>query len=244
MIRIGVAGAAGRMGRVLIEAIANHPGAQLGAALERPGAAAIGSDAGVLAGLEAAGVLVADDIGQVIADCDVLIDFTAPVATLAHARVCAARGKAMVIGTTGFDAAQLRRKLEAGGEPRLEDIRIRFGDVVADIVAGCSDTFEDPKPPWRERKRAYIAHLADAPNSVRRVSAADKLHNARSVVQDYRTLGEGLWNRFNGGREGTLWYYRAVVVALRRSGGGPVVDELDRAVTELERIAEGGRGRV
>ncbi len=133
---------------------------------------------------------------------------------------------------------------DAGGEARLEDIRARFGDAVAGIVAGCSDTFEDPKPPWRERKRAYIAHLADAPNSVRRVSAADKLHNARSVVQDYRTLGEGLWNRFNGGREGTLWYYRAVVVALRRSGGGPVVDELDRAVTELERIAEGGRGRV
>ena len=133
---------------------------------------------------------------------------------------------------------------DAGGEARLEDIRARFGDAVAGIVAGCSDTFEDPKPPWRERKRAYIAHLADAPNSVRRVSAADKLHNARSVVQDYRTLGEGLWNRFNGGREGTLWYYRAVVVALRRSGGGPVVDELDRAVTELERIADGGRGRV
>ncbi len=112
MIRIGIAGAAGRMGRVLIEAVASHPEARLGAALERPGAAAIGADAGVLAGLAPLGVAVAGDLAAVAEDFDVLVDFTAPAATLAHARACAARGKAMVIGTTGFAAGQ-RAELDA-----------------------------------------------------------------------------------------------------------------------------------
>ncbi len=129
---------------------------------------------------------------------------------------------------------------DAGGEARLEEIRARFGGPVAEVVAGCSDTYETPKPPWRERKEAYIAHLADAPPSVRLVSAADKLHNARSVLADYRTLGEDLWGRFNGGREGTLWYYRAVADAL--AGDGPVADELGRAVAELEALADNRPG--
>ncbi len=128
---------------------------------------------------------------------------------------------------------------DAGGEERLAEIRGRFGGTVADIVAGCTDTYEDPKPPWRERKEAFLEHLAGAPPSVRLVSAADKLHNAGSVLADYRAVGEDLWARFNGGRDGTLWYYRAVADAL--AGDGPVADELGRVVTELERAA-GGRG--
>lgn len=130
---------------------------------------------------------------------------------------------------------------DAGGEARLSEIRDRYGDPVADIVAGCTDTYEDPKPPWRARKEAYLDHLAGAPKPVRLVSSADKLHNARSVLADYRAVGEGLWARFNGGREGTLWYYRAVADALRRAGDGPLVDELDRVVAELERLADGHR---
>lgn len=126
---------------------------------------------------------------------------------------------------------------DAGGEALLAEIRTRYGGNVADVVAGCSDTYEDPKPPWRDRKEAFIARLADAPAPVRLVVSADKLHNARSVVADYRALGEGLWDRFNGGRDGTLWYYRAVTDALQEAGGGPVVDELDRAVAEMERLA-------
>ena len=125
---------------------------------------------------------------------------------------------------------------DTGGEARLEEIRARFGGTVTDIVAGCSDTYEDPKPPWRERKEAYIAHLAQASPSVRLVSAADKLHNVRSVLTDYRALGEVLWDRFNGGRDGTLWYYRAV--ADRLAGDGPVADELGRVVGELESLAD------
>ena len=126
-----------------------------------------------------------------------------------------------------------------GGVPRLDEIRARFGDAVADVVAGCTDTYEDPKPPWRRRKEDYLAHLSEASAPVRLVSAADKLHNARSVLADYRAVGEDLWDRFNGGRDGTLWYYRAVTDALARAGGGPVVEELDRVVNDLERLANG-----
>lgn len=126
---------------------------------------------------------------------------------------------------------------DQGGETRLAEIRERFGAEVADIVAGNSDTYQEPKPPWRGRKERYVAHVARAPHSVRLVSAADKVHNARSVLADLRRLGEDLWPRFNGGREGTLWYYRALVEAFRSAGSNPVVEELDRVVGELERLA-------
>jgi (p)ppGpp synthase/HD superfamily hydrolase len=126
---------------------------------------------------------------------------------------------------------------DQGGEATLEDIRARFGDEVAEIVAGCTDTYEDPKPPWRERKEKYVTHLAGCSDSVRLVSSADKLHNARTVLADYRALGEDLWDRFNGGREGTLWYYRAIVDGLGKGDRDSLVEELDRVVTELERLA-------
>ena len=126
---------------------------------------------------------------------------------------------------------------DQGGEARLEDIRERFGDEVVGIVAGNTDTFEDPKPPWRERKEAYLARIAREPDPVRLVSAADKLHNARSVLADLRTMGDALWARFNGGKEGTLWYHRALVKALATAGTNAVVEELDRVVGELERLA-------
>lgn len=128
---------------------------------------------------------------------------------------------------------------DQGGEATLEEIRARFGDEVARIVAGCTDTYRDPKPPWRARKESYVAHLAGASASVRLVSSADKLHNARTVLSDYRALGEDLWTRFNGGRDGTLWYYRAIVEALQTEEDDPVVEELDRVVTELEHLAAG-----
>jgi (p)ppGpp synthase/HD superfamily hydrolase len=126
---------------------------------------------------------------------------------------------------------------DQGGEATLEEIRRRFGDTVADIVDGCTDARTTPKPPWRGRKEAYIAHLRQAPAAVRLVSAADKLHNARTILSDYRTLGEALWNRFNGGQDGTRWYYRSLVEALRQAGPNPLVEELDRVVSEIERLA-------
>ena len=104
---------------------------------------------------------------------------------------------------------------------------------------GCTDTDAVPKPPWRARKEAYVAHVRSASPSVRLVSASDKLHNARSVPSDYRAVGEALWSRFSGGREGTLWYYRALVEAYSAAGRTPLVEELDRVVSELERLAAG-----
>jgi (p)ppGpp synthase/HD superfamily hydrolase len=127
---------------------------------------------------------------------------------------------------------------DAGGEPRRQDIALRFGERIADIVASCSDTDELPKPPWRERKQAYIAHLAAASPSALLVSSSDKLHNARAIVADLRQQGDKVWERFKGGREGTLWYYRALVTAFRDRGAHlALVEELDRVVTTMEQLA-------
>jgi (p)ppGpp synthase/HD superfamily hydrolase len=127
---------------------------------------------------------------------------------------------------------------DQGGSPTATKIRQSFGDRVAAIVLACSDTDVVPKPPWRERKEKYIAHLSTADASVRLVSACDKLHNARAILSDYREAGETLWGRFNGGREGTLWYYRELVKAFASHGQNRVVRELDRVVGELEAAAK------
>ena len=126
---------------------------------------------------------------------------------------------------------------DQGGLAVREEIRHRFGREVAEIVDGCTDANTTPKPPWRQRKEAYIAGLRRTSASVRLVVAADKLHNARSLLREYRTRGESVWEHFRGGRDGTLWYYRAVVDALRESSISPLVDELDRTVTRLEQRA-------
>jgi GTP pyrophosphokinase len=126
---------------------------------------------------------------------------------------------------------------DQGGDATRQEIRRRFGDAVTAIVDGCTDADVVPKPPWRARKEAYVAHIAQgATPSVRLVSSADKLHNARCIVSDYRALGDGLWSRFKGGREGTLWYYRALCDAYRAGGGTPILAELERTVSELEKL--------
>jgi GTP pyrophosphokinase len=143
------------------------------------------------------------------------------------------------IGALLHDAVEDR-----GGLPRLEDIRSRFGDDVAAIVEGCSDSLvEDPtrKAPWRERKQAYIARVATEGPSARLVSAADKLANVRALRDDYREAGEIVWSRFNGGREGTLDYYRRVTDAFLAHGRSPLLDRLDRTVEELLALASNGR---
>jgi (p)ppGpp synthase/HD superfamily hydrolase len=126
---------------------------------------------------------------------------------------------------------------DQGGAPTRELIRQRFGDEVAAIVDGCTDAEVMPKPPWRERKEAYLAYLATATPSVIRVSAADKLHNVRAILNDYRETGDAVWSKFKGGKTGTLWYYRALVDAYRRHGDTPLVRELDRNVSALEQLA-------
>lgn len=130
---------------------------------------------------------------------------------------------------------------DQGGRPTAEAIRTRFGDVVADIVDGCTDTDVTPKPPWRARKEAYVARVRREPAHVRLVSAADKLHNARTMVTDLRIHGPILWSRFNASRDETLWYLGALVEAFREAGTTPVVEELARTVVELEAVSRNER---
>jgi 4-hydroxy-tetrahydrodipicolinate reductase len=105
MIKVGITGASGRMGRALIEAVHEAEGLQVAAAIERPGSAALGTDAGELAGVGPLGIEVVDDLAAVVEGLDVLIDFTRPEVTLANLALCRAAGTRIVIGTTGFDAA-------------------------------------------------------------------------------------------------------------------------------------------
>ena len=126
---------------------------------------------------------------------------------------------------------------DQGGEPIRREIRARFGARVAEIVDGCTDTDQEPKPPWRPRKEEFLLSLRRASPAVRLVVACDKLHNARAMARDYRMCGEAIWSRFTGRREGTLWYYRALVNALDCEEIAPLVAELDRAVGELEALA-------
>ena len=115
-----------------------------------------------------------------------------------------------------------------------EDIHWQFGKVVLKIVEHCSDTEEETKPPWRKRKEDYIRAIAKKPKDALLVSCADKLHNARAILSDYRVSGDELWERFNGGRD-SLWYYRELVIAFKAKGGipDPLLDELERTVHKL-----------
>ena len=126
---------------------------------------------------------------------------------------------------------------DQGGLGRLDDIRARFGSDVAEIVMGCTDSFQTPKPPWEERKQAYLAHLPNASRSILLVSASDKLYNAQATLRDLYRVGNEIWKRFNVPREKTLWYYRALVNIYLQVGPAGLNDELGRAVAEMERVA-------
>ena len=140
------------------------------------------------------------------------------------------------VGALLHDAAE-----DGGGEARLAEIRARFGDAVGDIVLGCSDSLvEHPedKLPWRERKETYLTHLERASRSVCLVSAADKLHNVRSIIRDLRMHGNDVWERFQGRRDGTLWYYEAVADVLSHRYHSPLTRDLQREVKELLDLAD------
>jgi (p)ppGpp synthase/HD superfamily hydrolase len=126
---------------------------------------------------------------------------------------------------------------DCGGKPMLSEVRRRFGNRVAKIVDGCTDADTIPKPPWRERKESYLRHLKDADDDTRLVSAADKLNNVRSIISDYRQIGEFVWERFNGGREGTLWYYRSLRNEFLRRPPNRISRDFALAVNELESLA-------
>ncbi|GBD36269.1 Bifunctional (p)ppGpp synthase/hydrolase SpoT [bacterium HR36] len=152
---------------------------------------------------------------------------------------------AALVGEEGGDEDQLVAALlhdaaeDAGGRERLEDIRRRFGERVANIVDWCTDSLEFPKPPWRQRKEAHLQRLQNAPADALLVVLADKVHNARSLLRLFRREGVACFQRFRGGQDGTLWYYREMVRLLRRQlPQFDLTDELTRLVEEIHRRLE------
>jgi (p)ppGpp synthase/HD superfamily hydrolase len=127
---------------------------------------------------------------------------------------------------------------DQGGQPTLEEIRRLFGERVARLVEGCTDAYTIPKPPWRGRKEEYFEHLQTSPPEVLVIVLADKIHNARAILRDYHVLGDKLWQRFKGGKEGTLWYYSTLAATFQRIHSGWAVEELSRIVRKLENSAQ------
>jgi (p)ppGpp synthase/HD superfamily hydrolase len=119
---------------------------------------------------------------------------------------------------------------DQGGVQTLAAIRAKFGDAVAHIVADCTDAWTEPKPLWRPRKEAYLKALPSKPQASLLVSLADKAHNAEAILFDYRVLGDSLWDRFNGGADGTRWYYGALAACFANIMPGRLSDRLSRAV--------------
>jgi len=124
----------------------------------------------------------------------------------------------------------------------LCDIRTKFGEDVARIVESCTDSFvenSESKPPWQERK-AYLKRLRKEPLDAQLVSAADKLYNARAILEDYRLIGDDIWARFKRGRKDQLWYFTSLIKAYEASKSNRIVDELKRVVGELASLSEAG----
>lgn len=131
---------------------------------------------------------------------------------------------------------------DQGGQATRTEIAQRFGDGVVAIVDGCTESDTIPKPPWRDRKQRYLEQLRQGSPAVRRVALADKLHNARSFLQDYRQQGDSLWSVFASGKEGLLWFYHSLLDLYQSTSTSPMVEELRRVVAQLEqRITQDSR---
>ena len=125
---------------------------------------------------------------------------------------------------------------DQGGLPTRDRIRAEFGPRVAELVMALTDAVVVPKPPWRQRKEQYLAHLAHAPDEVLLISACDKLHNARSIVEDHAVVGPRLWGRFSGGRDGTIWYYQSLVAVFRARGPARLAGLLGELAERMSRL--------
>ena len=126
---------------------------------------------------------------------------------------------------------------DQGGQETLDEIKAQFGPRVAQIVEDCSDTFETPKPDWRTRKEDHLARVKDFGPETCRVMLADKLYNARSLVNDLLREGEAAWEKFKGKKEGTLWYYRQMHARLSEKLPGGLADQLGRTIAEIEGLS-------
>ena len=151
---------------------------------------------------------------------------------------------AALVGSNGGDedqviAALLHDSIEdcVGEVPDIvEQIRERFGARVLEIVEGCTDAYSDPKPEWRVRKETYLAHLRETPEDspILLVSLADKVHNARAIVRDFLEIGDQLWGRFNGKRDGTIWYYSTLAEIFGEKKPGYLATELRSMVSVMK----------
>jgi len=132
-------------------------------------------------------------------------------------------------------AGLLHDAVEDGGSAEIrEAILVKFGERVVSIVDGCTESCTIPKPPWRDRKLRYIEQMRHASPSVLRVSMADKLHNARSILADRDREGDAVWDKFKGGKAGTLWFYRCLLEIYQQGGSNFLVSEIERIVDRLE----------
>lgn len=125
---------------------------------------------------------------------------------------------------------------DQGGKSIREEIRQIFGEAVIAIVDGCTESDTYPKPPWKERKQRYLQNLRYASPAVRLVSLADKLHNARSLLADYRQYGSSIWTQFKAGQEGTLWFYRELQKTYSETGSDSLTAEFSRVIQELNQV--------
>lgn len=142
----------------------------------------------------------------------------------------------MVIAALLHDAVE-----DHGGRMRLQDITHNFGAHVARMVSGLTDSFAEEsskKDDWCERKRKYVERLEGEPDDVLLISAADKLYNARAILDDYREIGPLVFDRFKRGRKEQLWYFRKLLEVFNRRPASRIVRELKRVVDELEKISE------
>ncbi len=130
-------------------------------------------------------------------------------------------------------AAVLHDYLEDIEEATGDELEGRFGPRVRRLVEALSDATSHPKPPWKERKLTYLAELRTEPAEVKLISAADKLHNARSIRRDFSRIGDEVFDRFSASKEQTLWYYENVVQALGHEWEHPLLEELVREVGAL-----------
>jgi (p)ppGpp synthase/HD superfamily hydrolase len=146
-----------------------------------------------------------------------------------------------LVGEHGGDedqmiAAMLHDYLEDVPGARREDLESRFGERVTRIVVALSDSVTQPKPPWKQRKQTYLAHLRFEPAEVKLVSAADKLHNCSSILRDHREIGDRIFERFTADKANTLWYYDQVHQAIAHEWHHPLADELGHAVRQLHSL--------
>lgn len=134
-------------------------------------------------------------------------------------------------------AAVLHDYLEDIDGSSAEELSSRFGARVARLVVALSDTTLRPKPAWGPRKRRYLEHLADAPAEVKLISAADKLHNAQSILRDLKTVGPVVFDRFSASADRTLWYYRRVVGSLSSGWEHALLADLSQVVQAIHQLA-------